>query len=65
MLASSLRVSDELASRMTWLTHQSKCLNQEQLITDNHKLVLLAALSDSLDYLSESAQQWVFYPSLR
>jgi hypothetical protein len=26
---------------------------------DNHKLVLLAALSDSLDYLSESAQQYV------
>ena len=30
---------------------------QEQLIMDNHKLVLLAALSDSLDFLSESAQQ--------
>ncbi|XP_073395601.1 exocyst complex component SEC8 isoform X2 [Physcomitrium patens] len=32
-------------------------IKQEQLITDNHKLVLLAALSDSLDFLSESAQQ--------
>ena len=30
---------------------------QEQLIGDNHKLVLLAALSDSLDFVSESVQQ--------
>ena len=39
---------------LTWRTAA-----QEQLIVDNHKLVLLAALSDSLDYLSDSAQQWV------
>lgn len=30
---------------------------QEQLINDNHKLILLAALSDSLDFVSESVQQ--------
>jgi hypothetical protein len=32
-------------------------VKQEQLIGDNHKLVLLAALSDSLDFVSESVQQ--------
>ncbi|KAJ7568516.1 hypothetical protein O6H91_01G036000 [Diphasiastrum complanatum] len=32
-------------------------IKQEQLITDDHKIVLLAALSDSLDYLSESIRQ--------
>ena len=32
-------------------------VKQEQLIADNHKLVLLAALSDSLDFVSESVQQ--------
>jgi len=32
-------------------------IRQEQLIGDNHKLVLLAALSDSLDFVSESVQQ--------
>ncbi|KAG0618847.1 hypothetical protein M758_4G095100 [Ceratodon purpureus] len=32
-------------------------IRKEQLIGDNHKLVLLAALSDSLDFVSESVQQ--------
>ncbi|XP_024391449.1 exocyst complex component SEC8 isoform X3 [Physcomitrium patens] len=32
-------------------------IQKEQLINDNHKLILLAALSDSLDFVSESVQQ--------
>ncbi|XP_024372095.1 exocyst complex component SEC8 isoform X2 [Physcomitrium patens] len=32
-------------------------IRKEQLISDHHKLVLLAGLSDSLDFVSESVQQ--------
>jgi hypothetical protein len=39
-------------------------VNQEQLISPNHKMVLLAALSDSLDYMSESVQQYVPEPKI-
>jgi hypothetical protein len=50
----------EVEMEMNNLLLSLRPIKQEQLIIDNHKLVLLAALSDSLDYLSESAQQYVY-----
>lgn len=36
-------------------------LLQENLIHDDNKLILLASLSDSLEYVADSIERWVFY----
>jgi exocyst complex component 4 len=47
----------EVEMEMNNLLLSLRPIRQEQLISPNHKMVLLAALSDSLDYMSESVQQ--------
>jgi hypothetical protein len=54
----------EVEMEMNNLLLSLRPIRQEQLISPNHKMVLLAALSDSLDYMSESVQQYVPEPKI-